>query len=571
MADQPNHDGLFPTQAAELARLRVRLAEAEEALEAIRNGDVDALVIRHPTGPRLYSLEGVERAYRKLIEAMQESALILTPEGVITYCNRSFAQLLRVPLEQCIGRPLTDFLPFSQHALLAALLAEAEPAPSRRMFSLQGSDTHRVPVQVSASRLEGEATARVCLVLTDLTEVEARTQELREARDAAEAANRAKSAFLANMSHEIRTPLNAITGMAYLLKRSGMTPQQAERLDTITTAGRHLLEIVNAVLDLSKIEAGKFVLESAAVNVGALVANVASLVYARAQAKGLQLRVETQPFPPGLLGDATRLQQALLNYANNAVKFTTTGTVVLRAYLDSEARDSALVHFEVTDTGIGIAPETLPRLFGAFEQADNSTTRQYGGTGLGLAITRKLAELMGGEAGVISTPGAGSTFWFTARLRKDQPGTAATSPGPVNTVDEQLRQSCQGRRVLLAEDEPVNREVTRVLLQELGVVIDQAEDGEQAVALAERTPYDLILMDVQMPRLGGLEATRRIRRMTDRARVPILALTANAFVEDRALCLEAGMNDFIAKPVNPEALFETVLKWLTCGQWDQGV
>jgi CheY-like chemotaxis protein len=252
----------------------------------------------------------------------------------------------------------------------------------------------------------------------------------------------------------------------------------------------------------------------------------------------------------------------VLNYANNAIKFTETGTVILRARADAEERDSVVVRFEVADTGVGIAPEVLPRLFGAFEQADNSTTRRYGGTGLGLAITKKLAELMGGAAGVISAPGAGSTFWFTARLQKDPVRRVTDALGVVNAAEEQLRQIGQGRRILLVEDEPANREVTGALLQEQGLVIELAEDGEQAVALAACHPYDLILMDVQMPRLDGLEATRRIRRMVNRAEVPILALTANAFSEDKARCLEAGMNDFIAKPVHPEALFETVLKWL---------
>jgi signal transduction histidine kinase len=230
------------------------------------------------------------------------------------------------------------------------------------------------------------------------------------------------------MSHEIRTPLNAITGMAHLMKRSGVTPQQAERLDKIDTASRHLLDIINAILDLSKIEAGKFTLEEAEFSVGRICTNVATMLADRAQAKQLQLHIETTDLPT-LRGDPTRLQQALLNYATNAIKFTATGTITLRTRLEEDAEESVLLRFEVEDTGIGIDAEAMARLFTDFEQADNSTTRKYGGTGLGLAITRKLAQLMGGDAGVTSTPEVGSTFWFTARLRKMTSGTASkTAP-----------------------------------------------------------------------------------------------------------------------------------------------
>lgn len=413
--------------------------------------------------------------------------------------------------------------------------------------------------EAASARSRAEESARHS---AEMAAAVARQQELELSARQLEHANLMKSQFLANMSHELRTPLNAMIGLTHLLRRSSPTAEQEQRLDKIDSAGRHLLSLINDILDISKIEAGRLQLEDTDFHLSSILDNVQSIISVQARDKGLTVEVDPDGVPMWLRGDPTRLGQALLNFAGNAVKFTQRGTVSIRAVLLDENDGVLLVRFEVQDSGIGIAEHQLPRLFKAFEQVDSSTTREYGGTGLGLAITKRLAVLMGGEVGVNSTPGVGSTFWFTARLSRGHGVMPAMASRGTTDAEAQLRTRYAGRRVLLVEDNPVNREVALELLHAVGLAVETAGDGREAVMRAREHDYDLILMDMQMPHLNGMDATQQIRMLPGWSDKPIIALTANAFVEDRDACLRAGMNDFVAKPVEPATLYRTVLAWL---------
>jgi two-component system sensor histidine kinase/response regulator len=646
-----------------------------------------------------------EATLASLINSISDLIFYKDSSGKFLGCNRAYAALVGHPVEDVRGHTSADFFPPEIAAAMEArdrrCLENLREESSEFWVTYPDGQEALFDTVVSPLWDENGQVQGLLGVSRNITERKRTEQEIRHAKEIAEEATRMKSDFLANMSHEIRTPMNAIIGLSHLVLKTELNPRQRDYIQKVQSSGQHLLGIINDILDFSKVEAGKLDLENTDFELEKLLDSTSSLISEKCHAKGLELVFDVAPdVPAALVGDSLRLGQILLNYANNAVKFTEKGEIVVSVRATQHTERDVLLHFRVQDTGIGLTQEQMGRLFKSFSQADTSTTRKFGGTGLGLAICKKLAELMGGEVGVESEYGKGSTFWFSARLGIGQAKKRELLPNPdlrgrralvVDDNDharavivdmlqsmtftvteaacgadavEDVRRAAQagqpydivyldwrmpgmdgletarhikslgldsppmllmvtafgreemlkeasrtgidnvlvkpvspsllfdatigvlggkrefptsdpavavsdtrlaairGKRILLVEDNDINQQVARELLEDAGLVVDVADNGEVALSMVQKSSYDLVFMDMQMPVMDGVTATRAIRAISQLAHLPVVAMTANAMEADRNKCLEAGMNDFLVKPIDPDDMWTILLRWV---------
>jgi PAS domain S-box-containing protein len=517
------------------------------------------------------------QTFRTLIEAAPVGITMSDQHGRRVEANDAFCALSGYARDELIGEEVAEIYDAEQREELMASLRtrRALGVDERQEYTLITKGGKRRTILATGTTVQGsDGQPHRLVFVVDITERQQMEEALRQANADLEQANahleqanRAKSAFLATMSHEIRTPMNGVIGLTSLLLGTPLTSQQREYVSAIHASGDALLTLIGDILDLAKIEAGQLTLERQPLDLRHLVQEVVTVFRAPARTMGLRLDAHVDPaVPPALEGDSLRLRQVLLNLAGNALKFTDQGAVHLRVALIEESATDVLVRLEVRDTGIGIAPEVQEHLFAPFTQADSSTTRRYGGTGLGLAIAKQLMALMGGEIGVESTPGAGSTFWVTLRLAR---GRAAEDGHAARATIDEVEAKPAGRRgrILVAEDNAINQLVVVRQLESLGYEVQTVETGRQAVEAVQQGQYDLVLMDLHMPEMDGFAATAAIRQQERAAgqerRLPIVALTADALAGDAEKSLAVGMDDHLSKPLTVERLAAVVERWLT--------
>ncbi len=499
---------------------------------------------------------------RSLIESNIDALMTTDPRGIITDVNKQTEALTGCTRDELIGAPFKNYFtdPHRAEAGIKRVLSEGKV--TNYELTARARDGRLTVVSYNATTFHDRdrILQGVFAAARDITERKQYEESLREATHRAEQANLAKSEFLANMSHEIRTPMNAVIGLSYLLGETALDPSQRGLMDKVKLANKSLLTVLNDVLDLSKIEAGELIIERAAFSLGQLLKDLAEVMAVQAQVKSIGFEIDTpSDLPVALDGDAVRLHQILTNLLSNAIKFTEQGGIKLRVQVVAASAERITLCFAVQDTGIGIAPEVQAGLFVPFAQADASITRRFGGTGLGLSIVKRLVKLMGGEVGLDSTPGLGSEFKVTLDFGLASPqALARLEAAPAGPGERALR----GVRVLVVDDSEINLDVTQRILELEGAQVRLARNGQEAFDRLQAEPQaiDVVLMDVQMPVLDGHDATRRIRRELQLTELPIIALTAGALSSERQRASAAGMDDYLVKPFDAQALVGSILR-----------